>query len=652
MNLQRPAAGVEHQQADARTVPQPLAGVSAVGQARHHLQLPTLGQPVEWRPGRVEPAVETIEPVQQAPREFVLHAAAGDLPELRTAVAGADVHFVDEGVMHVAGEHHVVTGRSRVAEDIHHHVSGATVRHPVLGIDQQRLPGPAEDALDHLDQLDAEHRRRRDDQHRRFVEDVLLQFAERFPVHQARRATEVALAAPAPGARIEHHQRRIGGQLIAPAVEPEQLVDQLILGGAIEPAGGRRFQQPLRLLQPFAEAFRLVAPGLTQQVGDQRVADDPPRQRMAVGGLLPASREVPVVGDVVVVEDHQRRNVRQRPGRLRQALPEALQAVLFAAVAFGLLGIERRHRRLDQRPGQRRPDQQVHGHDFAKGDQVVVPVGGGEHRLFHAAEEAFAQRLVGLERRQQILAPVIGRRVVEQLFAVGDHRALQPLAVQTEAAHQPVNGHQHRPGDIVGVHLVAGHQQHRGAARGIVELAGEQLIDAQQAVRRRVVRLATGAMQHAVEPGLVDETGPRPPRVQQMRRPVGDALLRQPFATDAQVVLDHAIARQRLIQRHIDQMQQRIATDGQTLAFRLVQRDDARLGICPALQNQRKRQRAGSDQPEHQPSGLDTAQQWAGKNRRQGFGNGGKISQGRHSQWETEVRALGSPCQRWAPARR
>jgi len=81
-----------------------------------------------------------------------------------------------------------------------------------------------------------------------------------------------------------------------------------------------------------------------------------------------------------------------------------------------------------------------------------------------------------------------------------------------------------------------------------------------------------------------------------------------------------------------EQMQQRIATDGQTLAFRLVQRDDARLGICPALQNQRKRQRAGSDQPEHQPSGLDTAQQWAGKNRRQGFGNGGKISQGRHSQ--------------------
>src|SRR5690606_36307772 len=90
MNLQRPAAGVEHQQADARTVPQPLAGVSAVGQARHHLQLPTLGQPVEWRPRRVEPAVEAIEPVQQAPLEFVLHSAAGDLPELRTAVAGAD----------------------------------------------------------------------------------------------------------------------------------------------------------------------------------------------------------------------------------------------------------------------------------------------------------------------------------------------------------------------------------------------------------------------------------------------------------------------------------------------------------------------------------------------------------------------------------
>ncbi len=234
------------------------------------------------------------------------------------------MHFVDEGVMHVAGQHHVVTGRSRVTEDVHHHMGGATVRHPVLGIDQQRLPGPAEDALDHFDQLDAEHRRRRNDQHRRLVEDVLLQFAERFPVHQARRATEVALAAPAPGARIEHHQRRIGGQLIAPARVLAQRFDQPVLGFAVQPAVGSRRHQLLRLRQQFAETLGLVAPGLAQQVGNQRVADDPPRQRMTVGGLLPAGREIPVVGDVVVVEDHQRRDMRQRPGHLWQALREAL----------------------------------------------------------------------------------------------------------------------------------------------------------------------------------------------------------------------------------------------------------------------------------------------------------------------------------------
>ena len=40
------------------------------------------------------------------------------------------------------------------------------------------------------------------------------------------------------------------------------------------PSGGRRFQQPLRLLQPFAEAFRLVAPGLTQHIRHQRIAHD------------------------------------------------------------------------------------------------------------------------------------------------------------------------------------------------------------------------------------------------------------------------------------------------------------------------------------------------------------------------------------------
>ncbi len=249
------------------------------------------------------------------------------------------MHFVDEGVMHVAGQHHIVSRRSRVAKDVHHHVGGAAMGHPVLRIDQQRLAGPAEHALHRLDQLDAEHRCRRDDQYRWFVENVLLEFAQRLPVHQAGRSTEVALAAPAPG--VEHHQRRIGRQLVAPAVKPEQRIDQQILRRAIQPAIARRRQQLTHRQQQLGETRRIVAPGLTQQIGEQRVADYAPRQRMAVGGLFPARGEVPVIGDVVVIEDHQRRHMSQGAGDLRQPMDEALQTAFFAAIALGMGRFER-----------------------------------------------------------------------------------------------------------------------------------------------------------------------------------------------------------------------------------------------------------------------------------------------------------------------
>ncbi len=117
----------------------------------------------------------------------------------------------------------------------------------------------------------------------------------------------------------------------------QQGVDEAVLLDAIEPAVIHTGQQALHLFQQRVESLRLVAPGLAQQVGDQRVADDAPRERVLVGGLLPAGRQVPVVGDVMVVEDHQRRHVRQRPRHPRQALAELQQAALFAAIALGVL---------------------------------------------------------------------------------------------------------------------------------------------------------------------------------------------------------------------------------------------------------------------------------------------------------------------------
>ncbi|MNR36424.1 hypothetical protein D3C85_1543410 [compost metagenome] len=56
--------------------------------------------------------------------------------------------------------------------------------HPVFRVHQQWITAPAEDFLHGLDQFDAEHRGRGDDNRRGVVEQFLLQFAEGFPVEQ------------------------------------------------------------------------------------------------------------------------------------------------------------------------------------------------------------------------------------------------------------------------------------------------------------------------------------------------------------------------------------------------------------------------------------------------------------------------------------
>ncbi|MNL69386.1 hypothetical protein D3C87_1942390 [compost metagenome] len=85
-----------------------------------------------------------------------------------------------------------------------------------------------------------------------------------------------------------------------------------------------------------------------------------------------------------------------------------------------------------------------------------------------------------------------------------------------------MNRPQHRPGNVVGVHLIAAHHQQRGAIPGLVFLR-QQVIDAQQTVGRRVMRLAAGTVQQLIDARTQDKVRATGLAVQQVRRPIGDA---------------------------------------------------------------------------------------------------------------------------------
>ena len=369
--------------------------------------------------------------------------------------------------MHIAGENHVVTRRARVAEDVQHHLRRAPVGHPVFRVDHQRMAGPAEDLLDGLNQLDAEHRRGGDDDRRRMIQQLLLKLAQRFPIQQPRRPLEVALAAPAPRTGVEHHQRWAARQDELPLVKAQQGVDQRILRLTVHVVGsiaalGHRADH----LQRLSKHIRVVTPALAQQVGDQRIADDAFGKRVAVSGFFPLRGEVPVIGDVVIIEDHQRRQMGEGAGDLAQATAKGFDAFTFGLITRHFLGAQRRHLGIQQGPGHRRPDQQVHGQHFGTGHQVVVGAAGGEHRFFHAAEKPLAQGFVALQRRQQLGALVVAGGVLVQRRAVSDHRTFKVLAKQTQAFDHLMNRPQQRPADIIGVDLIATHQQQGRALLG------------------------------------------------------------------------------------------------------------------------------------------------------------------------------------------
>ncbi len=124
----------------------------------------------------------------------------------------AQPHVVDKGIMHIAAQNDEVPGCTGVLEYVQHDIGRPGVRHPVFRVDHQRPPGVGKQALHSLDQLDTEHRRRGDHHHGRFMDQFLLQIAERLPVHQPGRPPGARLRPPAVRARIQNHQFRLARQ--------------------------------------------------------------------------------------------------------------------------------------------------------------------------------------------------------------------------------------------------------------------------------------------------------------------------------------------------------------------------------------------------------------------------------------------------------
>ena len=490
-----------------------------------------------------------------------------------------------------------------MAKDVEDHLRCATVGHPVFRVHQQRVAAPTEDFLHGFDQLDAEHRRRRHDDGARVVEQFLLQLAEGFPVQQARGLLEVELAAPAPGAGVEHHQCRGGWQHVVPLLEFQQVADQFILGAVVQVAA--LGVEVAGFLQQRAEGIRVVAPALAQHVGEQGVADDALGERMAVGGFFPLGAEVPVVGDVVVVEDHQAGQVGERPGYVAQALLEAVDPGLFQGVALTALGCQHRWLRVDQGPGGRGPYQQVHGHDFGEGHQVIVGAAAGEDRLARTSKKPLAQAVVTFQRRQQVGAMVVAGRVLVERGAVLHHCAVQVLAVQPQAFDQCMDGPQHRPGHIVGVDLVAAHHQQ---CRALARFMGrrQQLVDAEQAIIGWVMGLAARAVQQLIDAAAQDEVRALGLVVEQMRGPLGNAEQAGVVLADQQVVVDADVLGQGAVQLDVDQVDKGMGADRDDPALRRIEHQ-----VAHRRQAQGQRQLPRPHQPQHQARRFQAPQQRA-----------------------------------------
>ncbi len=154
--------------------------------------------------------------------------------------------------------------------------------------------------------------------------------------------------------------------------------------------------------------FRCIAPGLAHQISHQRIADDAAGKWFSVSGFFPLCTQVPVVGDVVVVEHHGHWNVCHQAVHTVQFGDEFLHGFQLCLIAFCELGRHiNRNGHLGVAPRNGRPNQEVHGHDFGQGYEVISSAVGGEYRFFYTRKQHGANVFVGLGFWQQLVAGVI-----------------------------------------------------------------------------------------------------------------------------------------------------------------------------------------------------------------------------------------------------
>ena len=94
---------------------------------------------------------------------------------------------------------------------------------------------------------------------------------------------------------------------------------------------------------------------------------------------------------------------------------------------------------------------------------MIARLCGGEDRFPRTTEKQVPQHPVGAGARQQILTPIVARGAGQQRVAVGHRGAFEPFRVEAEQQDDLMDGGEHRPGHVVGVDLITGHQQQRGA---------------------------------------------------------------------------------------------------------------------------------------------------------------------------------------------
>ncbi len=274
-------------------------------------------------------------------------------------------------------------------------------------------------------------------------------------------AVEVAL-----GAGVEDEHGGIARHRVAPAIEvPQGPVKDFGAMSVSLRARGHRVDEGI------VEAVRLVAPALEGPETGEGVGDDPAPGGRVPHPLAPLAGQVPVVGDVVVVEAGVSGDVGQDARRRRHRPPGGLQVrhlvpVLLAqsgplpGVAPGV-GNDVIECRPARRPVGLPPRDQVGGGELAQAEEMIGHLARGECRSFFG----------------QLLAPVDGD--ARQGGKTG-HRRVVSGAEQGGA--EPGEVADEGTGDLVGVDLVAGQQQGAGPTAQVPAGAGQLFVGGQEGV--------------------------------------------------------------------------------------------------------------------------------------------------------------------------